>query len=187
MQDLGGFPGSAIAWAARGSCSPGSSPRSFFPESEERLIPLIVATAVHGEHGVDRDRALASGDRGGYRQQPADAEACHHLLPAVTQGVHSGEHVGGRIGKRIGYSKKSPASSHGGCLQRSRSPSVVKITGMAFGKPTMSSRRHSAFGNHNVVVDCVQEAAPILSFSVWIAVAFPQCGCLRIIWSRVTG
>jgi hypothetical protein len=26
MQDLGGFPGSAIGWAARGSCSPGSRP-----------------------------------------------------------------------------------------------------------------------------------------------------------------
>src|SRR3984893_8253136 len=100
---------------------PGLPPRSFFPESKERLIPLIVATAVHGEHGVDRDRALASGDRGGYRQQPADAEGCHHLLPAVTQGVHSGEHVGGRIGKRIGYSKKSPRLILWGRLQRSRS------------------------------------------------------------------
>src|ERR1700687_2839225 len=48
---------------------------------------------VHGEHGFDRDRPLAAGDRGGYWREPPDAETCHHLVSTVAGGIYSGERL----------------------------------------------------------------------------------------------
>src|SRR5262249_8732349 len=42
---------------------------------------------VHGEHGFDRDRDLAAGDRCRYRHEPAGAQARGHCLPAVARGL----------------------------------------------------------------------------------------------------
>ncbi len=64
--------------------------------NRDRLVSLIVAVAlVHGEHGFDRDRHRAAGDRGRYRRQSAGAEARDYVLSSLARDFHSGQRLGG--------------------------------------------------------------------------------------------
>jgi len=72
--------------------------------TKERLIPLIVATALFMENMDSTVIAhLAAGDRGRYWRQPADAETRHHLVSAVAGGIYSGERLDRRsfLGARM--------------------------------------------------------------------------------------
>src|SRR3981189_102408 len=99
-QDLGGIRGSAIASPSLRCYSP--PPASFPPLSpifDDQRTPDPAHRGhrpVHGEHGFDRDRHLAAGDRGRYWRQPADAETRHHLVSAVAGGIYSGERLARR-------------------------------------------------------------------------------------------
>src|SRR6202163_4769048 len=96
-QDLDVARRSALASASLRCYSP--PPASFPPLSpilDEQRTPDPTHRGhrpVHGEHGFDRDRHLAAGDRGGYWREPPDAETCHHLVSAVAGGIYSGERL----------------------------------------------------------------------------------------------
>jgi len=75
-------------------------------DEQERLIPLIVATALFMEN-MDATviATSAAGDRGGYWGAAPDAENCHHLVSAVAGGIYSGERLDRRsFGARMVFS-----------------------------------------------------------------------------------
>src|SRR5258707_12279930 len=105
MNSKNAIPGTSRApsrFGPRGKALLQPSPRLFpaaLPILDEQRTPDPAHrghSPVHGEHGFDRDRHLAAGDRGGYWREPPDAETCHHLVSAVAGGIYFGERVGRR-------------------------------------------------------------------------------------------